>query len=454
MKATVDPLAPSTSAFPGFFTTLQSFSRIFHDPGRAMRSTGVTTPETSNDGFPNIAQESGAFERIHSISTSVRDLNPCTGTLHSREASHVSNRLKHHVGQRNRRYPGDGDVSRIPSIHFDTAEAPEAERLEAWRAAVPLYELSLPEGSGPASCRVSSDAWMLGAVIVTIWQLGPVRLTRSPDSGSAPAGGQLSLVLPRQGGWVCETLGRMLTVAPGQAILLDLSRPFRMTGNGNEVVTLTLTRSALASAGVSAGDVHGLLIEGLAARVLADHVGWLIRQLAAMDARDAPAAMTGTLAVIAACLGANPEPQSATMRERDARVRRRVDRYIDENLGLRDLTSGRICRAVGVSRSVLYRAFAPLGGVADHIRARRLEAAHALLEDPACRRTISGVASHLGFASDAHFSRAFKQRFGYCPRQARGRQPDGPGAVAAPIDPRSGAAIFAGWLAQIGPLSR
>jgi AraC-like DNA-binding protein len=192
------------------------------------------------------------------------------------------------------------------------------------------------------------------------------------------------------------------------------------------------------------------MFQGLAARVLADHIMLLIRQLPAMNSVAAPTAVRGTVGLLAACIESNPEPQAAAMPERDDKVRHRVSRHIDQNLGLRDLTSQKICRAIGVSRSVLYRAFAPFGGVADHIRARRLEAAHVLLENPNVDRAIWDVARDLGFATDAHFSRLFRQRYGYSPRHARNRNAAALDELAALIDMHSRAELFKAWLTQVG----
>lgn len=74
---------------------------------------------------------------------------------------------------------------------------------------------------------------------------------------------------------------------------------------------------------------------------------------------------------------------------------------------------------LGISRSALYRLFEPHGGVSAFIQGRRLDRIHALLAAPKEHRKLSEIAYQHGFASDAHFSTAFRQRFGYSPREAR-----------------------------------
>src|SRR6478752_3394227 len=78
-----------------------------------------------------------------------------------------------------------------------------------------------------------------------------------------------------------------------------------------------------------------------------------------------------------------------------------------------------LCSAFGLSRSALYRLFAPLGGVSDYIRRRRLERARLALNGASLERGgIGKLARRFGFSSDDAFSRAFKARFGVAPREA------------------------------------
>lgn len=74
--------------------------------------------------------------------------------------------------------------------------------------------------------------------------------------------------------------------------------------------------------------------------------------------------------------------------------------------------------ALGVSKATLYRMFHRFGGVSEQIRSRRLARAHALLVKSNGWGRISEVARLCGFTSDAHFSRAFRDAYGYTPRDA------------------------------------
>jgi AraC-like DNA-binding protein len=71
-----------------------------------------------------------------------------------------------------------------------------------------------------------------------------------------------------------------------------------------------------------------------------------------------------------------------------------------------------------------------MGGVARYILHRRLQRAFHALANPANRRLrIAEVASRVGFASESHFSRAFRSAFGLTPSDIRGAS-SGKGAPA------------------------
>lgn len=93
--------------------------------------------------------------------------------------------------------------------------------------------------------------------------------------------------------------------------------------------------------------------------------------------------------------------------------------YIDEHSGDEDLRAAQIAQAVGISERHLRRLFAEQdSSVADYLMARRLDLAHAALLSPQQRRmTVAETAYRCGFASAAHFSRAFRQRFGLTPSE-------------------------------------
>lgn len=96
--------------------------------------------------------------------------------------------------------------------------------------------------------------------------------------------------------------------------------------------------------------------------------------------------------------------------------------FIAAHLGDYDLCTDRVAHAVGVTSRHLNRAFATEGTtVAQYIQGRRLEAARLDLTSPSGEpRRIADIAGRWGFASQAHFTRLFRARFGRTPSEDRG----------------------------------
>ncbi|WP_020141020.1 helix-turn-helix domain-containing protein [Streptomyces sp. 351MFTsu5.1] len=95
--------------------------------------------------------------------------------------------------------------------------------------------------------------------------------------------------------------------------------------------------------------------------------------------------------------------------------------YMARHLADPGLSAGRVAEAIGVSARHLSRIFQPTGvSPSRYILEQRLSRARQVLADPASRHlTIAEVAHRWGFASQAHFTRVFRDRFGCTPGETR-----------------------------------
>lgn len=102
-------------------------------------------------------------------------------------------------------------------------------------------------------------------------------------------------------------------------------------------------------------------------------------------------------------------------------LRERIVAYIDANLARSDLSAEDIAQHMGCSRRYLHRAFEGEGTTLERfIWDQRLDRSREALTSPGLATTsISEIAFACGFNSSAHFSRAFKSRFGVSPRDMR-----------------------------------
>ncbi|MDX3496569.1 AraC family transcriptional regulator [Streptomyces turgidiscabies] len=95
--------------------------------------------------------------------------------------------------------------------------------------------------------------------------------------------------------------------------------------------------------------------------------------------------------------------------------------YMDRHLTDPGLSAGRVAEAIGVSARHLSRIFQATGvSPSRHILEQRLAKAHEQLADAGSRHlTVAEVAHRWGFASQAHFTRVFRSRFGRTPGETR-----------------------------------
>lgn len=152
--------------------------------------------------------------------------------------------------------------------------------------------------------------------------------------------------------------------------------------------------------------------------LFSDHLSSLQRRLSSIDLEDAPHVARASVQMLAACVRPNADTTAQARDVMEGVTLGRVQQYIARHLG-GAITPEGLCSHFGLSRSQLYRLFEPLGGVANYVQQRRLLQAFHTLVNPASRRLrVAEVAARMGFASNAHFSRAFRVAFGVSPTDA------------------------------------
>jgi AraC-like DNA-binding protein len=110
------------------------------------------------------------------------------------------------------------------------------------------------------------------------------------------------------------------------------------------------------------------------------------------------------------------EPEELTEAQR-----RRVKHFCRTNLGSAGLCVDAVARATGLSRASLHRLFRDQAQtLMQWVQLERLEACRRLLLDCGFpQRSLTEIALSQGFKSSAHFSAAFRQRYGTTPREYR-----------------------------------
>ena len=102
-------------------------------------------------------------------------------------------------------------------------------------------------------------------------------------------------------------------------------------------------------------------------------------------------------------------------RERE-KLTEEIDRFIDEHIS-EEITVQRLCEEFSISRTSLYEQLRISlgGGIASHIRHKRLEYAKKLIKSS--EMTISEIADKVGYDDYNYFLRSFKKEFGISPKK-------------------------------------
>lgn len=313
-------------------------------------------------------------------------------------------------------------TDRVPSLNFDSAAMAPGAAFASWSALTPSYDASLVEGTTADDFIMKASAWLLGAVTVTAGQLSPIKLTRTFEHVGKDKRDNYNFLLLTRGEWHGEFGNDGLDVGSGQICAIDFSRTWSAECSLNDHVMIVVPRQTIAALCPDAPMLHGRLFSSASGRMLAEHFLSLARYLPSLDARDAPMVEKATLNLLATAINSLPpegEGAEDSALGSSATVTN-VRQFIDRNLTNPDLTVAYICKELGISRPAIYRSFGVAGGIAGYIQRRRLESAHMMIADAGDGRTIAEIADLFCFASQAHFSTAFRRCFGYPPREARG----------------------------------
>ena len=212
------------------------------------------------------------------------------------------------------------------------------------------------------------------------------------------------------------------TARPGDVLFLDAAQTVRSRVSPFRNLTLLVPRPLLIP---HLGDPechHGRTLprDSTSGRLLGQHLCLLWDLLKTTPASEAQHIGLGLLDLVGRYFGGNPTDHMEQLPQTALALRETIRGYIEQALERPDLGVETLAHQFAVSRSSLYNLFKPLGGVSGYIQDRRLLRANArLLATDTKRVNITQLALGLGFKQTSHFSRAFREKFGYSPSEAR-----------------------------------
>ena len=338
--------------------------------------------------------------------------------------------------------------SRLPSSLFTTSTLDHAERFSAWRESMRVF-LDSSRPRTPDSFTGEVEGYLIGDILLTRGIASAQKYDR-PSSKIAGDGLDHYMIQVFVDGYTEMTLGRRTVKSrPDAPIAFDLGEILDSHNSNFDILCVVIPRTLLAPLLLRPDSVHGQVPdpESGAGRMLADFMGSLYLAAPWLTPLDSMAAVRALLELAAAALNGTATHDATAA---DHALLLKAQRFIRENLASGDLSPERVALAIGVSRTALYNLFQPLGGVASCVRELRLR--RCLSEIMSARQKdmrVSEIAYRWGFTNAAHFTRAFKQRFGRTPSDARAAAEAISLQGAIELDPRIGDRRYETWLATL-----
>ncbi|WP_076999020.1 helix-turn-helix domain-containing protein [Variovorax sp. KK3] len=337
--------------------------------------------------------------------------------------------------------PPEPSSPAVPHIHFDSRAMSPAGAVEQWRESLSRsWEMEIDAQHVPAF-EAEVSLWKLDPLIVGHSTFGPMQTRVRRDKNIRMD--QLDhyrLILLREGEFHCDASGNHVSLAPGRFVLTDMALP-ETNASCCKSTILYVPRDLLEEALPRPMNLHGASPMNACAGLVANHLSSLIAGLPSLSPEEVPHMMKATVSLLAASVAMSPATLDAAQPAIDSVLLRRARQYVEQHLSEESLTVDRMCAHLRISRSTLYRLFADLGGVANYIKERRLARVHGILSGTRERQNIARLAEEHGFKSATHFSRAFREQFGYSPREATGAA-----QTAVRAEEVQGASGFGKWL--------
>ncbi|MCK4206714.1 helix-turn-helix domain-containing protein [Brucella pituitosa] len=207
-----------------------------------------------------------------------------------------------------------------------------------------------------------------------------------------------------------------LCAKPGDIVIIDFTQTVESTAYDGSRITVMLARDELEKV-IGWRNLHGVVLRAHepTTRLLFAYLRGLNDVAGELDATEVYSAQEAMLSLLGASVTAGAPENLAV----NLTMRKCILTYINENLTSPLLSPQTIMHHFRVSRSHLYRAFSPDGGVAKVIRDKRLDNAYrTLIKQRGQPVSLKDIAYRYGFHDSVQFTKAFKVRFGLSPKDA------------------------------------
>lgn len=322
-------------------------------------------------------------------------------------------------------------VSALPILHrmstvLTTANVALRDRLAFWTDLVCDTYVQL-------DCDIPADASPIDGEIVSN-TLATLRLSRVTATAQQVSRTQAKIAaacedyflvsIQTQGCGMVSQGGRDAVLAPGDFALYDSTQPYRLTFDSPfQQFVLMLPGPPLRTAlrdieRLTATAVRGNCVAG---RLMFGAIHTLVADINTLAPESVTAVVDSVSQILVAGLVALPAAQQAPISRLTAYHREQIKALVRVHLGDPEFGVAEIASCLRLSVSTLHRAWAGEAcSLSNWIWAQRLDSSRRDLCNPAlAARSVSEIAFAAGFSDTAHFSRAFRARFGCSPRDMR-----------------------------------
>ncbi|HEY4167836.1 MAG TPA: helix-turn-helix domain-containing protein [Reyranella sp.] len=305
--------------------------------------------------------------------------------------------------------------------HFDTASLPAVQQLEGWQAWYAAMFDVVPVSSPSEGFVAQNEMWSTAGVTLSRVRSPANTVQRTTSLIRHNAIDHWVFTLSKRS--TSDVIARddaSFEVSPQTPFILSLGEEMAIRRRtADERIQVILARDSFQRIAPSIDAARGRSLTNPRARMLADYILLLERNMPLLDA-EAPMRLRNAVeTMLVACLAPTATGVADARDQIKLTLMERVREAVRRNLRSHSLGPDKLCREAATSRSQLYRLLEGEGGVARYIQRQRLAEASAMLCDITNDIKIGHVAEMLCFADASTFSRAFRREFGMSPREAR-----------------------------------
>jgi AraC family transcriptional activator of tynA and feaB len=292
----------------------------------------------------------------------------------------------------------------------------------SWRDRVALWSDALTAVCGPLHTEplgTTLDGTMAFGSLGRL-QIGHIAVSRhrvglTPALARADHHSVAKVIVQTAGISVYEQRGEAVTLEPGDGLVYDVSQPHAITSTETtEHFVVTVPLDLVAGRGIRLDRLSAQRFSARTGvgRLAADLIHSTFSELATISPTCEDDLAASLLGLMFLSLPSEASHASEALRHR-------IEGYIRDQIRDPGLSIEQIASALRCSKRYLHMAFAACDrSITDHIWATRLDGCRGDLARQS-ERTISEIAFAWGFSSSAHFSRAFRKRFGVTPSAFR-----------------------------------